>query len=89
MEENVETCIVVKRVGEESGIECEMKEGRDLWWDEEMQNASADCPCEEMDAEDPSISFLYTSGSTGKPKGVLHTTAGYYGIYRNHSQVYF
>lgn len=76
MEENVETCIVVKRVGEESGIECEMKEGRDLWWDEEMQNASADCPCEEMDAEDP-LFILYTSGSTGKPKGVLHTSAGY------------
>lgn len=76
MEENVETCIVVKRVGEEFGIECEMKEGRDLWWDEEMQNASADCPCEEMDAEDP-LFILYTSGSTGKPKGVLHTSAGY------------
>jgi acetyl-CoA synthetase len=76
MEENVETCIVVKRGGEESGIECEMKEGRDLWWDEEMQNASADCPCEEMDAEDP-LFILYTSGSTGKPKGVLHTSAGY------------
>lgn len=76
MEENVETCIVVKRVGEESGIECEMKAGRDLWWDEEMENASADCPCEEMDAEDP-LFILYTSGSTGKPKGVLHTSAGY------------
>ena len=76
MEGNVETCIVVKRVGEESGIECEMKEGRDLWWDEEMENASADCPCEEMDAEDP-LFILYTSGSTGKPKGVLHTSAGY------------
>ena len=35
-----------------------------------------DCPCEEMDAEDP-LFILYTSGSTGKPKGVLHTTGGY------------
>jgi acetyl-CoA synthetase len=29
----------------------------------------ADCPPEEMDAEDP-LFILYTSGSTGKPKGV-------------------
>ena len=35
-----------------------------------------DCPCEEMNAEDP-LFILYTSGSTGKPKGVLHTTGGY------------
>ena len=76
MEGEVETCIVVRRVSEESGIACEMREGRDLWWDEEVAGASADCPCEEMDAEDP-LFVLYTSGSTGKPKGVLHTTAGY------------
>ena len=37
---------------------------------------TADCPCEEMNAEDP-LFILYTSGSTGKPKGVLHTTGGY------------
>ncbi len=76
MEGEVETCIVVRRLSEESGIACEMQEGRDLWWDEVVAGASADCPCEEMDAEDP-LFVLYTSGSTGKPKGVLHTTAGY------------
>jgi len=76
MGEPVETCIVVRRVSDESGIACEMQEGRDLWWDEAMAGASVDCPCEEMDAEDP-LFVLYTSGSTGKPKGVLHTTAGY------------
>jgi acetyl-CoA synthetase len=41
-----------------------------------MDGASADCPPEEMNAEDP-LFILYTSGSTGKPKGVLHTTGGY------------
>jgi len=49
---------------------------RDLWYHEAMAEASADCPAETMDAEDP-LFILYTSGSTGKPKGILHTTGGY------------
>ncbi|WP_346826772.1 acetate--CoA ligase [Serratia inhibens] len=52
------------------------QEGRDLWWHELINGVSADCPPEEMNAEDP-LFILYTSGSTGKPKGVLHTTGGY------------
>lgn len=68
----IEKMIVVKR----TGIDVEMKEGRDLWWHDLMKDASDNCPPEEMDAEDP-LFILYTSGSTGKPKGVLHTTAGY------------
>ncbi len=72
----VETCIVVRRVGEGKGIQCNMQEGRDIWWHEAMETASPDCPCEEMDAEDP-LYILYTSGSTGKPKGVQHTVGGY------------
>ncbi|MTC60475.1 acetate--CoA ligase [Providencia rustigianii] len=51
-------------------------EGRDLWWHELTEGMSADCPPEEINAEDP-LFILYTSGSTGKPKGVLHTTGGY------------
>ncbi|MES0341814.1 MAG: acetate--CoA ligase, partial [Candidatus Humimicrobiaceae bacterium] len=56
----------------------DMKPGRDLWWDKEIESADItdNCSCEEMDAEDP-LFVLYTSGSTGKPKGVLHTTGGY------------
>ncbi|MEW6221547.1 MAG: acetate--CoA ligase [Thermodesulfobacteriota bacterium] len=55
-----------------------MKDGRDLWWHQEVAapDISAQCPPEVMDAEDP-LFILYTSGSTGKPKGVLHTTGGY------------
>jgi acetyl-CoA synthetase len=48
----------------------------DVDYYENIENFGADCPCEEMDAEDP-LFILYTSGSTGKPKGVLHTTGGY------------
>ncbi len=69
---SVEKCIVLRRVG----CEVEMKSGRDFWWHELMEEASADCPAEPMDSEAP-LFLLYTSGSTGKPKGVKHTTAGY------------
>ncbi|MDB2514028.1 acetate--CoA ligase [Alphaproteobacteria bacterium] len=64
--------IVVKR----TGGAIDWVEGRDVWYEEAMRTASADCPAEEMNAEDPMF-ILYTSGSTGKPKGVLHTTGGY------------
>jgi acetyl-CoA synthetase len=68
----VESVIVVKR----TNAKVEMKPGRDVYYDEVAKDVSADCPCEQMNAEDP-LFILYTSGSTGKPKGVLHTTAGY------------
>jgi acetyl-CoA synthetase len=64
--------MVVKR----TGAEVNWVEGRDLWYHEEVAKVDADCPPEEMAAEDP-LFILYTSGSTGKPKGVLHTTGGY------------
>ena len=69
---NVHSVIVVKRTGNAQA----WKDGQDVWYHEEAEKVSADCPAEEMDAEDP-LFILYTSGSTGKPKGVLHTTGGY------------
>lgn len=53
-----------------------MEAGRDHWWHDLQQSASANCPAEPMDSEDL-LFILYTSGSTGKPKGVVHTTGGY------------
>tara|TARA_B110000305_G_scaffold95146_1_gene107134 strand:+ start:2748 stop:4691 length:1944 start_codon:yes stop_codon:yes gene_type:complete len=66
------TSIVVKR----TGGNINWIEGQDVWYHEEMQQASSECIPTEMNAEDPMF-ILYTSGSTGKPKGVLHTTGGY------------
>ncbi len=65
--------VIVVKVNDEA---CQMKNGRDFWYHEEMAKSSPDCPPEKMNAEDP-LFILYTSGSTGKPKGVVHTTAGY------------
>ncbi|MHB8659149.1 MAG: acetate--CoA ligase [Solirubrobacteraceae bacterium] len=77
--------IVVVRA---KGIPCEMKEGRDVYYDEIMTSAAADCPAEPMDAEDP-LYVLYTSGSTAKPKGIVHTTGGYLtGVSATHRYVF-
>lgn len=73
---SVQKVIVYQRTGEP----VQMKQERDVWWQNEAQKVINSgvtiCPSEEMDAEDP-LYILYTSGSTGKPKGVVHTTAGY------------
>jgi acetyl-CoA synthetase len=68
----VDHVIVVRR----TGGKVDMTPGRDVWYHEAADVVTAECPCEEMSAEDP-LFILYTSGSTGKPKGVLHTTGGY------------
>jgi len=69
---DVEKLIVVKR----TSADLQMKPGRDLWYHEIVEQASADCPAEPLDSEDLAF-LLYTSGTTGKPKGIMHTTGGY------------
>ena len=67
-----EKMLVVRRTGNP----VPWKDGRDFWLHEEMLTVAAECPPEEMNAEDP-LFILYTSGSTGRPKGVVHSTGGY------------
>ena len=69
---NTHTCIVVRRTGND----VPWRDGRDVWYHELMADASADCPAEALDAEDP-LFILYTSGSTGTPKGVQHSQGGF------------
>ena len=76
MGQPVTTCVVLRHHADDEAFVCPMQEGRDVDYAEAMASASADCPPEEMDAEDP-LFILYTSGSTGKPKGVQHTVGGY------------
>jgi acetyl-CoA synthetase len=75
----IEKVVVVRQMGKE----VPMKQGRDIYLDELLQDVSADTvvPCEPMDSEDM-LYILYTSGSTGKPKGVVHVQGGYsVGVY--------
>ena len=76
---SIEKCIVLER----TISTISMKNGRDVWWHNEIQKVTSNCPIEIMDAEDP-LFILYTSGSTGKPKGIQHSTAGYM-IYTEYS----
>jgi acetyl-CoA synthetase len=83
----VKSCVVLRR----TGGEVSMLEGRDVWWDELVADASDDpnsCPCEPMEAEDM-LYLLYSSGTTAKPKGIVHTTAGYLvGVASTHHYVF-
>jgi acetyl-CoA synthetase len=70
--DTLHTVIVVQS----TGTPCEMREGRDRWYHELLEEAGPDCPAEPMEAEHP-LFLLYSSGSTAKPKGIVHTTGGY------------
>jgi acetyl-CoA synthetase len=78
VDEALENCPGVKRVivYKRTGSNVNMKNDRDVYWEDELKSADTNCDAEEMDSEDM-LFILYTSGSTGKPKGVVHTIGGY------------
>ncbi len=82
--DSIETIFVVRH----TGSDCEMRAGRDVWFDQACAAADPACAPEPMGAEDP-LFILYTSGSTAKPKGILHTTGGYLtGVASTHRHVF-
>ncbi|HEY2217196.1 MAG TPA: acetate--CoA ligase [Solirubrobacteraceae bacterium] len=82
--ETLEKIVVVRS----AGVPCEMKPGRDVFYDEICAAAEEACPPEPLDSEHP-LFILYTSGSTAKPKGILHTTGGYLtGVSATHRYVF-
>ena len=71
-ETNVEKLIIVKRAGNEIS----WQDGRDVWYNDLVENEKDFCEAEAMDSEDL-LFIIYTSGSTGKPKGCVHVCGGY------------
>ena len=57
------------------GVDIPWNSKTDYRWDDLIKKGSADCPTEEMAADDPSI-LHFTSGTTGRPKGGIYTHIG-------------
>ena len=77
--DSIERVVVVQRMGGE----VPMLPGRDLRYADLMAKASAACPPEPMEANEPGF-IIHTSGTSAKPKGLIHAGIGFLvGTYAN------
>jgi acetyl-CoA synthetase len=80
----LKTIVVVRH----TRTDCEMRDGRDVFYDEVLARSDSECSPEPLAAEHP-LFILYSSGSTAKPKGIVHTTGGYLtGVAATHRDVF-
>ena len=64
--------IVLNRIG----LDVQMEDGRDYWWNDIIPKQSDQAETEITSAED-TLMVIYTSGTTGRPKGAVHTHCGF------------
>ncbi len=69
---SIERVIVLRR----TGSRVPWTNGRDIWWQDFLSNASPICASEQLDSEHPFL-IIYTSGTTGRPKGAVHVHGGF------------
>ena len=69
---SVRQMVVVRR----TGAEVSMRDGRDHYWAELVEDQSSECEPVRCNAENI-LYLLHTSGTTAKPKAAQHTTGGY------------
>lgn len=79
---NVDQVIICKR----AGIDINLKQDRDIWWNDLVKGQSTECEAESLDSETPAL-LLYTSGTTAKPKGTIISQIG--ALLQSSKEVYF
>ena len=73
---SVDRVFVVQRLGTAAG-DVPWTSGRDVWWHEALDQASADNLPRTITAASEPYMLIYTSGTTGRPKATRHVHAGF------------
>ncbi len=73
---SVERVLVVRRLAGDR-LEVGWTEGRDLWWDAEIERTDAGVAKPPLTDPETPYMIIYTSGTTGLPKGAVHVHGGF------------